>query len=126
MRVKTSELSGRALDWAVAYAKFGGESVNLRIHRGFVSLPLPLPTNIHSRVQSRMYSPSMRWTQGGPIIETELIDVFSTSNGTSWCAQTDTRVFTAYGRTPLIAAMRCYISKRLGDYVEIPDELLTA
>lgn len=123
MRVKTSELSGRALDWAVAYANFGGARV--KIEHGFVLSHLPINTG-HDRVQSRMYAPSMRWSQGGPIIETELIDVFSTSGGTSWCAQTDTRVFTAYGRTPLIAAMRCYVSKRLGDYVEIPDALLAA
>jgi hypothetical protein len=28
-----------------------------------------------------------------------------------------------YGPTPLIAAMRCFVSSRLGDEVEIPKEL---
>ncbi len=29
-----------------------------------------------------------------------------------------------YGPTPLIAAMRCYVASKLGDEVEVPDELL--
>jgi hypothetical protein len=28
-----------------------------------------------------------------------------------------------YGDTPLIAAMRCYVASKLGDEVEIPNEL---
>jgi hypothetical protein len=28
-----------------------------------------------------------------------------------------------YGPTPLIAAMRCYVTSKLGDEVEVPDEL---
>ena len=27
------------------------------------------------------------------------------------------------GPTPLIAAMRCYVASKLGDEVEVPDEL---
>lgn len=29
-----------------------------------------------------------------------------------------------YGPTPLIAAMRCYVASKLGDEVEVPEELL--
>lgn len=28
-----------------------------------------------------------------------------------------------YGKTPLIAAMRCYVASQLGDMIEVPDEL---
>lgn len=31
----------------------------------------------------------------------------------------------AFGPTPLIAAMRCYVASKLGDEVEVPEELLT-
>jgi hypothetical protein len=31
-----------------------------------------------------------------------------------------------HGHTPLIAAMRCYVASKLGDEVEIPDELLAS
>jgi hypothetical protein len=30
------------------------------------------------------------------------------------------------GPTPLVAAMRCFVASKLGDEVEVPDELLTA
>ena len=30
-----------------------------------------------------------------------------------------------YGPTPLIAAMRCFVASKLGDEIEIPEELLT-
>ena len=30
----------------------------------------------------------------------------------------------AYGPTPLIAAMRCYCSFKLGDEVDVPEELM--
>ena len=29
-----------------------------------------------------------------------------------------------HGPTPLIAAMRCYVASKLGDEVEVPEELL--
>jgi hypothetical protein len=28
-----------------------------------------------------------------------------------------------YGNTPLIAAMRCYVASKMGDEIEIPEEL---
>jgi hypothetical protein len=31
----------------------------------------------------------------------------------------------AYGPTPLIAAMRCYVASKLGDEVDVPEELMT-
>jgi hypothetical protein len=31
--------------------------------------------------------------------------------------------FEEEGPTPLIAAMRCYVASKLGDYIDIPEEL---
>ena len=53
--MKTSELQGAALDWAVAK----GEK-----HMVWTDEPLRLPTG-------EPYSPSTDWAQGGPIIERE-------------------------------------------------------
>ena len=36
--------------------------------------------------------------------------------------ETNTLLFS--GPTPLVAAMRCYVASKLGDEVEVPDELL--
>ena len=71
------------------------------------------------------YSPTTDWSQGGPIVEKELINLITTA-GYPWRA-------TVYvgggvwidqeGSTPLIAAMRCYVASKMGDVVEVPEEL---
>jgi hypothetical protein len=125
--MKTSELTGAALDWAVAKCE-GKEAIRVQgLADGAVRLfrtvgydPTP-------------WQPSTDWAQGGPIIEREKLDLF-TEKGTpeSWVASiaryqngerlTGWRIH-QYGPTPLIAAMRCYVASKLGDEVEIPEEL---
>jgi len=39
----------------------------------------------------------------------------------SWTAERPG--FSADGNTPLIAAMRCYVASKLGDEVEVPEEV---
>lgn len=99
--MKTSELTGAALDWAVAKCE-GAIGANDR-----------LP----------WYAPSTDWVSGGPIIEREKLDVFCSGN--VWDASTGDRhpnvIMT--GPTPLIAAMRCYVASKLGDDVDVPEEL---
>ena len=111
MKRKTAELTGAALDWAVAMCE--GKSVDCEIHAGNVW---------YGRVTSGLvpYRPSTNWNQGGPIIDlhvTKLEDY-----GDCWGAEVpDTPEH--YGPTPLIAAMRCYVASKLGDEMEVPDEL---
>ena len=87
------------------------------------------------------FNPSTDWSQGGPITERENIslsrnlsnDEVSTNvfhlNPTDWLAQLDYSALlhryshSATGPTPLIAAMRCYVASKLGDDVEVPEEL---
>lgn len=77
------------------------------------------------------YSPTSNWAQGGPIIEREQIRLrmWNKKRGESrhglWCAGIHNKVLGIDGPTPLIAAMRCYVASKLGDEVEIPDELLS-
>ena len=108
MKIKTSELSSVALDWAVASC----ESLFFR------RLEIE---NYHNG-----YSPSTNWAQGGPIIEREAIELSPQNFGEFWVAlypqwQTSHR---QEGQTPLIAAMLCYVTSKLGEYVDIPEELL--
>ena len=104
--MKTAELTGPALDWAVA--KFEGvtdwDSVDL----------------VFRDDDFCWYEPSTNWAQGGPIIEREEICVLAPVRGL-WRGRKEGR--TQYGPTPLIAAMRCYVASKLGDDVEIPEEL---
>ena len=68
---------------------------------------------------------STDWSQGGPIIEREKIGMSMTWSGTCWLASVhDIGAKVFRGPTPLIAAMRCFCASRLGDEVEIPEELL--
>jgi hypothetical protein len=111
--VKTIELSGLALDWAVA--KCEGKLVD--------------PWNKHFMGWLREHHYSTDWAQGGPIIEREWLDITPWPNESDeelqWqCKQHDSIDCVAFGPTPLIAAMRCYVASKLGDEVEIPQELL--
>ena len=94
--MKTSELNGTALDWAVAKAL--GEYK-----------PVAVPAY------------STDWAQGGPLIEREGVGLAYDEE--QWWARVE--VFNGWwsGDTPLIAAMRCYVVSKLGDAVEIPDRL---
>ena len=106
MKVKASELSGVALHWAVAHCK------------GLVQGQIAI-----DGVTQGFYNPSTDWAQGGPIIEEERIDT-NTSYPSTWVATCHDGSKTCTGPTPLIAAMRCFVASKLGDEVDIPEELI--
>jgi hypothetical protein len=102
--MKTSELTGAQLDWAVAKC----EDIHLTPHRGGWAYA----------------AYSTNWSQGGPIIEREKIELVPSVNGKFWYAESlDRKARVERCPTPLIAAMRCYVASKLGDDVEIPKEL---
>lgn len=119
MKIKVSEASGAVLDWLVA--KCGG----IKEHdMGSFMCP------IIDAVLAYQYAPSSHWSQGGPIIEREqIIATLERLNGGSWRAQApydraqDRPGPYYYGSTPLIAAMRCYVTSKLGDEVDVPEVL---
>ena len=109
--MKTSELTGPALDWAVAKCEYPEQSINTAL--GF-------PYLVFGR-----FKPSTDWSQGGPIIEREGIRLHrSVVSGRWWADPESDPLRPVAGPTPLIAAMRCFVASRLGDEVEIPEELL--
>lgn len=119
MKSKTSELIGNPLAWAVAVAN-GNEPFFWANWDG----------EEFPETDDGPYRPDLEWSQGGPIIEREGINtlVHVTVNGviTEWKAGKDWPMshFPYYtGPTPLIAAMRCYVASKLGDEVEVPEEL---
>ena len=100
--MKTDELIGSALDWAVA--KCEGYTPDKDIALTFSD--------------SRAFRYSTNWSQGGPIIENEAIALHLSSVSEEWFA-TD-GFDSATGDTPLIAAMRCYVKSQLGNEVDVP------
>ena len=116
--MKTSELTGAALDWAVAraecldcYADMTGGS------RPAWATFVDFGDETHIR-----YTPSEHWGFGGPIIEREYIQL---TIDLGWIAtrKEGPAVSEEHGPTPLIAAMRCYVASCLGDEVQVPEEL---
>ena len=119
--VKTSELTGPALDWAVAKA----EGVKSTWHRGrFV-------TNFDLDPRSGgpffdYYQPSTNPAQAWPIIEREKLCPIWCEELQQWGGnkKVANRFYFAQGPSFLIAAMRCYVAFKIGDTVEVPEELL--
>ncbi len=121
MKIKTQDLYLSALDWAVAQCEgllcFGYCSYGDRFS----------VTNSDGVIET--YAPSFVWSQGGPIIERERIGLWAyqwNEQGepeAGWYAEDEGGDHVRTGITPLIAAMRCFVASKLGDEVEIPDEL---
>ena len=110
MKMKSSELTGHALDWAVAKAW----------------QPVYSDKHILEHATKKGFRPSTNWCMGGPIIERENITLCSRSiicPDIPWVAVSAMGNITILGPTPLIAALRCYVASKLGDEVEIPAEL---
>ena len=124
MKVKVSELTGAALDWVVAVCK------NLEIHPPQKDMKIAV-RNVEWEPWW-VFTPSTNWAQGGPILEREGISISSPrpeEDDRDWQARAlsvSSFMSREYkkGDTPLEAAMRCYVTSKLGDEVEIPEELL--
>ena len=138
-KVKTGELIGPALDWAVAKAD---ENLypkgDVRLLDGKV---FTIEAGDYERSDRwQRYSPSTSWAQGGQIIDREITKIFRNVGGT-WSAMilkdvpippedrgtslalTRRAQWNGAGPTPLIAAMRCYAASKLGSEIEVPEEL---
>lgn len=110
--MRTSELSGAALDWAVAKA---GGTTHIEL--------------VWETLRDK-WSPSTDWAAGGKIIERERI-CLEDAAGMYWTASLvhedkeygGVERAEEQGTTPLEAAMRCYVASKLGNDVEIPEEL---
>jgi hypothetical protein len=114
MKVKTNTLVGPALDWAACLANGYDE--------GWLRRQLTNP-NPSTRAIPK---PSTDHAQGGPIIERERMTVgIVDGDDIGWTAwmRYDNQKLWASGPTLLTAAMRCYVASKLGDEVDIPDEL---
>ena len=117
MKTKTSELTGVALDWAVAKCEglLGPDGICFS------------DEYCDSLGHDQDGDFTNDWAQGGPIIEREKInlrlhgDTDKQHSAFIWVNHLPTHRQKA--PTPLIAAMRCYVASKLGDEVEIPEEL---
>lgn len=111
--MKTAELEGVALDWAVAKAKSLDLNALMIIDRYL---------QVDWRKEGR-YKPLYE-VKGMEFIESGLISV--QHRGGHWIAGRDDQELATkqfVGKTLLEAAMRCFVFSELGDEIEIPKEL---
>lgn len=149
MNIKTFELAGAALDWAVAKAVCGGGPLRIFENDHRVGFLVTDAGNLKrggfdGRVRAYTifnsgegdWRPSTDWAQGGPLIAqfdigllppcvSPCYDTDGAGRFTPWAASfsTDPDLGDGYGRTPLVAACRAIVRRRLGETVNIPDEL---
>lgn len=116
--IKTAELSDAALDWAVGEIEF-----SRLIAQGSHVKQWVLEDH---RAGRRTDPWSTDWQFGGPIIDCDRVllqpEIGKENAGNAWSAISLTG-HVCYGPTPLIAAMRCYVASKMGDTVDVPDNL---
>lgn len=114
MKIKTSELEGAALDWAVAIAigcRAVASGYGLCWHSG--------DTKVSA---TNAWKPSTDWIQGGPLIEAYKLTLRTDEPSASFMQG---GVCCGYmGRTVLIAACRAIVASKLGDAVDVPEGLV--
>lgn len=136
MRVKVQHLTIPQLDWVVAKC----ENHQWRCPQFLEEMGLRDWLNYEEAWGNPHPSYSTDWAHAGVIIDREHIDLrytfteggYRTSasidavNARIWLPNGNTvfspeNVVQEYGNTALVAAMRCYVTAKLGEEVEIPD-----
>ena len=123
MKIKVSEASGPVLDWMVAKC----ESERTR-YQDYRVVDGQLYTMFCDEWLGAPYEPSTDWSRGGPIIDREFIHLLGwrTKSCDKRVAFLDTEAgsFKGLGPTGLIAGLRCYVASKLGEEVDVPEELI--
>jgi len=127
IEVKTAELSGPSLRWAVAQA----EGLEVTIHP-------PAYGNGHRLAvngKTEAYRPDTDWGQGGPLLDRHCKSFGCVQDGRdgTWRAfgygkgeafDPNRTMRLASGPSILVAACRAIVAAKLGDTVAVPAELL--
>ncbi|MBB4817084.1 hypothetical protein HNP29_000441 [Pseudomonas alcaligenes] len=126
--VRTSELIGAPLDWAVD-AVVSGKPLEVRHHKSGNGDWAFFHDGIPYQQGPAPYSTD--WSQGGPLIHKHAVALEPADKyaeyGNDWMAEMvghDSDLYVEAGPTPLIAACRAIVAANLGDEVQIPAELL--
>jgi hypothetical protein len=103
--ISVQDLDGPALDYCVALV--ANIPVTLGSRDGKVVV-------YAAAREGRVFSPSSDWAQGGPLLHKAGIGIYECSK-TRWHAQSLSIPAVSFsGRTPLTAAMRCFVAIKFG------------
>lgn len=143
-KVPTKYLTGAALDWAVATCE--GEKYQAEVQYNGIGMEYPA----HRFSTDWSQAGPLIEREAISIIRADDdwgVDAEGFCNDVRiavWCAERGQQSYSEstnhehheamyqfyvqsmmYGPTPLIAAMRCYVASKLGNYVEVPNELVS-
>lgn len=129
MKIKVSEATKIQIDWMVELAKGTHWSAN-----GYFVFKFPTGTERFDSRPAGSYTTD--WSLAGPLIDREKLSLDMLCAPDEWRSALMEGDFyddqgewiegsshEQTGPTPLIAAMRCFVASKLGDEVEVPDEL---
>lgn len=113
MRIKATELTENRLNWAVAKCLLGENLKYVYVSKDSLFY--------HDPGDNKYYLNYLDGTKTSAIIEIEKIATWWSKG--RWNAQYPDTGFHCYGPTHTIAALRCFVSQKLGYEVELPEEL---
>jgi len=125
--MKISELTCAALDYAVAKV-MQDDTIGVYFNEN----GRPMRDMARHGYEFDSWEPSTNWAQGGPLIERECIELAAYDAETSQPKNPEYWEATIYqrngpvraeGTTPLVAAMRCYVASKMGEEINIPNEV---
>lgn len=128
IEVKTSELTGYALDWAVAKAigyecgriqgKSGTFGCNATRGVQYV-IGILRGASLVEELNARFWRPTTDWAQGGLLLDKYCTALNQSDHG--WWSHAGDRL--GEGETAMIAICRATVAAKLGDVVQVPEEL---
>ncbi|MCO7536163.1 DUF2591 domain-containing protein [Pseudomonas asiatica] len=127
IEVKTAALAGEALGWAVGKA----EGLDLQLAPpGYNGVPWRVFALYRAAVTERTerFNPWEDWALGGPLVEKRMVSLHcpqSTDDIWAGWVITDKGEFCQAGDNALIAACRAIVAAKLGDTVQVPQELIS-
>jgi hypothetical protein len=128
MKIRIDDLTGPALDWAVATALgYKGIRVFGRSQprdRGWIEVRF----NPEPKAGTARFDPSDNWDFAGPIIYRERIGLTPTMDDhVPWVARVSGSAYSYGDKSPMVAAMRAIVARKLGEEentIDIPDGLV--
>lgn len=136
MKIKVNKLKGRLLDYAVALAigyapgepLLGSDGkVVLGYHENFYWYGTKVEGNALLVAHHLDFTPSTCWAQGGPLLDSVQMDLTTCYLGArlKYLATIPGFVMPGItGETLLIAGLKCLVSLKLGNEVDIPEQLI--
>lgn len=124
--VAVKDLSGAALDWAVAKALGYVDYPDDSVEQGAWWYTDPVKAPFSERIRKVDWKPSTDWRQGGPVLVSRGVSLRCIAPLNAWEADcwddsvVPSRYCQSEAETPLVAACSSIVAAKLGDIVKVP------